>query len=37
MKVVWIGKTIVIQFTGFAIVDAHPVGHIIQPFDYSVG
>jgi len=36
-KVVWIGQTIVTHFARFPCVDAHCVGHFVQPFEYSVG
>jgi len=36
-RVVWIGQKIVTQFAGYPKVDAHPVGHFIQPLEYSVG
>jgi hypothetical protein len=36
-KVVWFGHTIVTHFAGFSTVDAYPIGHFVQPFEYSVG
>jgi len=36
-KVVWIRQRIVTQFSGFPKFDTHHIGHIIQPFQYSVG
>ena len=36
-KVVWIGQTIVIHCAGCPRVDAHCIGHCVQPFEYSVG
>jgi hypothetical protein len=37
VKVVWIGQTIVTNSAGFPRVDAHCVGHFVQPCEYSVG
>ena len=36
-KVVWIGEMIVTKFAGFPRVDAHCLGHFVQPCESSVG
>jgi hypothetical protein len=36
-KVVWISQMIVTHIAGFPRVDAHRVGHFVQPVQYSVG
>jgi hypothetical protein len=36
MKVIWIGQKIVSVFCGYPRVDAHHVGHFVEPCKYSV-
>jgi hypothetical protein len=36
-KVVWISETIVTHFARFPRVNAHRVGHFVQPFELCVG
>jgi hypothetical protein len=35
-KVVWIGQTIVTHFAAVPRIDAHRIGHFVEPFDYIV-
>ena len=35
-RVGWIGEMIISQFAGFPRVNAHHVGHFVQPLEYSV-
>jgi len=36
-NIVWIGQTIVTHFARLPEVDAHRVGHFVQPFGSSMG
>jgi hypothetical protein len=37
VNVVWIGSTMVTHYAAFSRVDAHRIGHFVEPFKYSVG